>query len=326
MNSFDRNETNSASNKPSYIYYGVFLLGGLIPSKTAFDPANPFVGRISMRSIPPPHTVATLIRCFTHAEGMIDPDGLYELYGDASKGTSLSSWADIDSGGSTPARPYALVQSGQDISSSSYYDAKDGINNDPPGYLYYHLYARVGEAPSKAAFNLQEPAIGRILKNHIAPPRCALSVKRCIAAAEKNPIYAFAEMYSDISSCTTVSEEKVFDLYDDKCFGAMVGNPLVLVQPERRPGLHNRPLMMIESQEAPTHLVSENNKKVRVPYKQWLSAPRGEIVDTDGSHESRWKGGPGMCSKYVPAYNVRYNGRSGCMLFLVILYIDNQRR
>ncbi|KAJ7464082.1 hypothetical protein FB451DRAFT_1264616 [Mycena latifolia] len=67
---------------PLFIYYSVYLLCGLISSKSAFDGGNPFVGRILARSVPPPHTVKSLKRCFAHAEGFPFPDTLTELYAD----------------------------------------------------------------------------------------------------------------------------------------------------------------------------------------------------------------------------------------------------
>jgi hypothetical protein len=65
--------------------------------------------------------------------------------------------------------------------------------------VYYHLYSRVGEDTSKVAFNPNKPALSRIEKIHISPPHEPGSIVRCIARAERKPIYAYAELYQDIS-------------------------------------------------------------------------------------------------------------------------------
>ncbi|KAJ7733676.1 hypothetical protein B0H16DRAFT_1732229 [Mycena metata] len=52
------------------------------PDAIPINPSDPFTGRILASSIPPPHEVATLKRCFIHAEGFYHPKGeSSELYG-----------------------------------------------------------------------------------------------------------------------------------------------------------------------------------------------------------------------------------------------------
>ncbi|KAF7365677.1 hypothetical protein MVEN_00441400 [Mycena venus] len=60
---------------PRYLYYRVYSPDGAIPSKTAFDPRNPYVGCITASSIPPPHNGKSLKRCLVKAEDFTDPDG-----------------------------------------------------------------------------------------------------------------------------------------------------------------------------------------------------------------------------------------------------------
>ncbi|KAJ6617349.1 hypothetical protein B0H10DRAFT_2218681 [Mycena sp. CBHHK59/15] len=47
-------------------------------------------------------------------------------------------------------------------------------------------------------------ALGRIEKIHVAPPHEPATIKRCIAKAEGKPIYAYADLYQDISADTAM--------------------------------------------------------------------------------------------------------------------------
>ncbi|KAJ7464080.1 hypothetical protein FB451DRAFT_454123 [Mycena latifolia] len=316
MSSLDQDGGSTAPTESCYIYYRAYLLGGLIDSKSAFNASYPFVGRIPARSVPPPHTAETLKRCIAHAEGFVDPEGhLTALYADSSQRIPLNRWSDVavltprpGLDGSTPENPYAIVYD-EDPSSDTAEDTKELVyHNDPQDYIYYHLYTRTGEDPSRVAFSQSQPAIGRILKTSIAPPRRALSVKCCIATAEKKPIYSCAEMYKDISGRDPLSDDKLFNLSQDDCFGATLEKPLVLVQPERRPGLHNRPLKMLVAHKAPKKSVKRGTKVVRVAHEGWLSVAGGKIVRTDGICQLRMP--PGEDGS-VNVYAAEYDGQTG---------------
>jgi hypothetical protein len=113
--------------------------------------------------------------------------------------------------------------------------------------VYYRLHTRTGEDQSVCAFDPEEPAVGRIDPSLIAPPRNALAIKRCIAKIEGRPIYAFADLYEDVSddhpmandACITIGTASV------EFRGSSPMDALRIVQPERRPGLYNRPLEVV---------------------------------------------------------------------------------
>ena len=44
------------------VYYRIYAEDGALPSKTPFAPGNPFIGRIKIRSVPPPRTSKT-VKC-----------------------------------------------------------------------------------------------------------------------------------------------------------------------------------------------------------------------------------------------------------------------
>ena len=56
--------------------------------------------------------------------------------------------------------------------------------------VYYLLYADDYEIPSKVAFDPEEPSLGRIRSDSIAPPHALTSIKRCISRVERNPSLA----------------------------------------------------------------------------------------------------------------------------------------
>ncbi|KAJ6570322.1 hypothetical protein B0H10DRAFT_2237941 [Mycena sp. CBHHK59/15] len=55
------------------VYYRVYAPDGAIPSKTAPDPGNPFIGRIKATSVPPPHNVLSLKRTLGELEASRTP-------------------------------------------------------------------------------------------------------------------------------------------------------------------------------------------------------------------------------------------------------------
>ena len=56
------------------VYYRIYDEDGAIPSSTAVDPGDPFLGRIKARSVPPPHrdTVYAVKRTIAKVENIKD--------------------------------------------------------------------------------------------------------------------------------------------------------------------------------------------------------------------------------------------------------------
>ncbi|KAJ7464078.1 hypothetical protein FB451DRAFT_1094605 [Mycena latifolia] len=234
--------STGSGREPRYIYYRVYTPDGAIPVKSAFDPANPFVGRIAARSVPPPHTVSSLKRCFANAERLADQYAA--LYLNLADPTSMDNHTKVGIlgagilNGSTPETAYALVSRGLALA-----DENTGAVNqiysgsarvDEPKYLYYHLYTRVGEDTSKAPFDPNEPALGRIEKIHVCPPHGPTTIKRHIAKVEGKPLYRDAELYEDISADTVMSDGSYISLMKDDCVGSTSNRPIVLIQSDPR--------------------------------------------------------------------------------------------
>ncbi|KAJ7663315.1 hypothetical protein DFH06DRAFT_1128640 [Mycena polygramma] len=113
--------------------------------------------------------------------------------------------------------------------------------------VYYQLYSRTAEDVSKVAFDPTEPSIGRLEKIRICPPLRWASIKRCIAKTESKPIYAYGDLFADISAERAMGNAAFYASVADGTAGSTKENPMVLVQPERGRGLMNRPFKRIKS-------------------------------------------------------------------------------
>jgi hypothetical protein len=117
--------------------------------------------------------------------------------------------------------------------------------------VHYHLHTLTGEDLSTRAFNPKEPAIGRVDKLEIAPPTDVLALKRCIARVEQKPIYVYGNLYGDVDETEPWDDKThLADVHAGTFPGSTAAAPLLIVQPERRPGLYNRPLNVLEAQSA----------------------------------------------------------------------------
>ncbi|KAJ7464850.1 hypothetical protein B0H11DRAFT_2050142 [Mycena galericulata] len=274
-------QEKAATSSPRYVYYRVYALYGAIPAKTAFDPSNPFIGRIAARSVPPPHTVLSLKRCLVHAENFSDPTGLRTvLYLNSVATSRLSNTTQLtilgqseSVGGATPETAFALsvIEDLTVDEATAVHSINTPGSREDSRYLYYHLYTPIAEDTSKVAFNPDEPAIGRIERFRITPPLEPASIKRCIAKTEGKPIYVYADLYEDISATEAMSDGSSYASIQNETAGHTEERPMVLVQPERRQGLLNRPFKII----------SETYK-----YRVLLPVAVGQLGFTDGVAKS----------------------------------------
>jgi hypothetical protein len=74
------------------------------------------------------------------------------------------------------------------------------------GIVYYLLYADEYEMPSKVAIDPEEPCLGRIRVDSVAPPHCPASIKRCISRVERTPVLAHANLFADLSCDAPLKE------------------------------------------------------------------------------------------------------------------------
>ncbi|KAJ7024661.1 hypothetical protein C8F04DRAFT_1270045 [Mycena alexandri] len=321
-----------------YVYYRAYAPDGAIPSRMAPDVNDSFVGRIRANSVPPPLNVASLKRTLAHAEGLPDTLGfrtaLYRFPLDQTPMDEAEKVSDSFLGTGTlftPANALTLVFVDELTDQE-----KQGIPltetvpfSEPIQYVYYRLHTRSGDDDSVNAFDPEEPAVGRIARALIAPPGDAQAVRRCIAKVEGKPIYAFADLYANaadeeplaadvpVTVATPGSEFRV---------GSNPGNALSIVQPERRPGLYNRPLRVLLAQHA-THpfifshlrqhagpdllaqhatlpLIFSRLRQHAGPDLEWLEVNPGDILYADGIVHHSWK--PRAANFHLNAAQVVY--------------------
>ena len=99
------------------------------------------------------------------------------------------------------------------------------------GEVYYLLYADDYEMPSKVAIDPEEPSLGRIRADSVAPPHSPASIKRCISRVEKTPALAHADLFADIS-CDNPLKEGYISIFrtDASGPGLNPNEPMAIVQ------------------------------------------------------------------------------------------------
>ncbi|KAJ6469304.1 hypothetical protein C8R45DRAFT_1016629 [Mycena sanguinolenta] len=239
-------------------YYRIYTPDGAVPSKTAFDPRNPYLGRIAVTSVPPPHKVGSLQRRLVAAEKLpahgpnsqqllLNANGFSKAAGMSTEDPVLLSAqvSGIAPYGTTPETAFALLLKGAEVEKVANARMIPARVPAHPRYLYYRLFTRMGEDTSNVRFNPIDSALGRIERTFLAPPHTADSIKHQIAKLEGKRIYAYAELYTSISAPQPIQNAMYLSLMQDDSPGSRENNPIILVQPERRAKLYNRPVEVI---------------------------------------------------------------------------------
>ena len=98
------------------------------------------------------------------------------------------------------------------------------------GEVYYQLYANNSEIPSKVAFDEEEPSVGRIRGDSVAPPHTPASIKRRISRVEETPELTHADLFEDISSETPMKDGHFFSILGTDGPGLSPNEPMAIVQ------------------------------------------------------------------------------------------------
>jgi hypothetical protein len=94
--------------------------------------------------------------------------------------------------------------------------------------VYYVVYAKDYAIPSKVAFDPEEPSLGRIRFDSVAPPHSPTSIKQCISRVERNPtIVNAANLFVDTSCETPLKEGHISLRTDDP--GLSPNEPMAIV-------------------------------------------------------------------------------------------------
>ena len=95
--------------------------------------------------------------------------------------------------------------------------------------MYYLLYADDWVVPSKVAFDEEEPFLGRIRCDSVAPPHTLASIKRHISRVEKTPGLANADLFANISSDAPLKEGNI-SIFGTDVPGLSPYEPMAIVQ------------------------------------------------------------------------------------------------
>jgi hypothetical protein len=88
--------------------------------------------------------------------------------------------------------------------------------------------------PSKVAIDPEEPSLGRIRVDSIAPPHCPTSIKRRISRVERIPGLSHANLFAD-TLCDTPLKEGHISLLGTDGTGLSPSEPMAIVQVKKSP-------------------------------------------------------------------------------------------
>ena len=124
------------------VYYMLYGINYELPSKVAFDPEEPSLGRFRVDSIAPPHSPASIKRCISRVErnpALALPEHA-DLFADSSSDTPFKdghiSILRTDGPGLSPNEPMAIVQ----VKNPSIPDGKYVIKNRTGDFFWYAQY------------------------------------------------------------------------------------------------------------------------------------------------------------------------------------------
>ena len=101
--------------------------------------------------------------------------------------------------------------------------------------MYYQLYGEDSQIPSKVAIDAEEPSLGHIRADCVAPPHSPTSIKRCISRVERNPALVNFDLFADTSCDTPLAERHISILCTDGP-GQSPNKPMAIVRMENRMG------------------------------------------------------------------------------------------
>ena len=129
--------------------------------------------------------------------------------------------------------------------------------------VYYQLFADDYEIQSKVAFDRDEPSIGRIRADFIAPPHSPASIKRCISRVEGRPTLLHADLFADTSCDTPLTEGHISILRTDGP-GQSPEEPMAIVQAEVQAEVTSIPdgRYIIKNRAADIYWAAGSNDKV----------------------------------------------------------------
>jgi WD40 repeat protein len=121
--------------------------------------------------------------------------------------------------------------------------------------VYYLLYSEDFEMPSKVAFDPEEPSLGFIRVDRVAPPQTLSSILRYISRVEGNPALSSANLFANISCDTPLTEGHISNFQA----GSLADDPMAVV-------IGNSPPMACDGTEGPS---TANPPHTLIPLKSF---------------------------------------------------------
>ncbi|EDR06235.1 uncharacterized protein LACBIDRAFT_329073 [Laccaria bicolor S238N-H82] len=221
-----------------YLYYRLYTPDGPIEVNTTVYKNDDYLGRISAKSITPPHTVTSFTRCVAKSElfasvssqSPMDGSTLLSVFGDPGPGLSET-------------EPMALVIDPPDTKASRVCNllaAESEMTElikplDEP-YLYYRVYDEDGEVESFENFNTADNSLGRILIASIPPPHTIATLKNRLAGAEwiDKAQRTAMKLFEDITGQVLIKEEDDHFFLEDRLTGRSESRPMALIHPPEK--------------------------------------------------------------------------------------------
>ena len=92
---------------------------------------------------------------------------------------------------------------------------------------------------SKVAIDPEEPSLGRVRADSVAPPHSPASIKRCISRVEKTPALAHADLFANVFFDSPMKEGHISILHSDGP-GLSPNEPMAIVRkPIESPSIPN---------------------------------------------------------------------------------------
>ena len=140
--------------------------------------------------------------------------------------------------------------------------------------MYYLLYANNSDTTSKAAFDPDQPSLGRIRANSVAPPHSLASIKQHISRVEENPALASADLLADLSSDAPMEEGRIPILGTDGP-GLSPDNPMCIVQ---------KPIVQVENPSIPDGKYFIKNRAADILWAAWDILLNSRVHFWTGTH------------------------------------------
>jgi hypothetical protein len=244
------------------VYYRLYTADGPIEADTSVYNNNDYLGRISAKSITPPHTGTSFTRCVLKVEGFtgvakselfasvssqfpMEDSTLLSVFGDSGPGLSeyepMALVIDPPDANAGRASSFLVAESemtefieplDEPYREWIWYRILDNLHLFVNQLVYYRVYNEDGEVESLQHFHTADNSLGRISIASITPPHTIATLKNRVAGAESIDKAQMASMklFKDITGQVLIEE-------DDDPFLRLTGRsesrPMALIRPPR---------------------------------------------------------------------------------------------